>query len=195
MPSPVADALADFARAVRGLPVTWYVFGAQGAILRGVARLTADVDVTVLLGPVTPDDFVDALHRGGVALRVPRDDAFVAATRVFPLVHVRTGLPVDVVLGGPGLEEDFAGRAEMVDIGGVEVPVATATDLVIMKMIAGRPKDFADVASLLAIDPAIVDIEGARATLAVVDDALGEERNLVAGLDSLIPSRRTEPRR
>jgi hypothetical protein len=195
MPSPVADALADFARAVGALPVTWYVFGAQGAIVRGVARLTADVDVTVLLGSVTPDDLVDALHRSGVELRVPRDDAFISATRVLPLVHVRTGLPVDVVLGGPGLEEDFARRAEMIDIGGVEVPVATATDLVIMKMIAGRPKDLADVASLLALDPAIVDFEGARATLAVIEEALGEERDLVAGLDGLIPSRRTEPRR
>jgi hypothetical protein len=46
MPSPAADAVADFARAVGKLRVTWYVFGAQAAILRGVVRLTADVDVT-----------------------------------------------------------------------------------------------------------------------------------------------------
>jgi len=51
MPSPVAELLADLAGALHGLGVSWFLFGAQTAILHGAARLTADVDVTVRLPP------------------------------------------------------------------------------------------------------------------------------------------------
>ena len=47
MRSPVADLLEDLGAALDTLGVRWYLFGAQAAILYGVARLTADVDVTV----------------------------------------------------------------------------------------------------------------------------------------------------
>jgi hypothetical protein len=186
MPSPAADVVADFARVAGELRVTWYLFGAQAAILRGVVRLTADVDVTVMLGAVSRRELVDALDTAGFQLRVPDDDAFVAETQVFPFVHVRTGLPVDVVLGGPGLEEDFAAHAELVRLGSIEVPVATATDLVIMKLIAARAKDLSDAAILLAIVPPIVDVGTVRATLAFVEQALGEDCRLVATLDRLL---------
>ena len=44
--SPVADLLADLSAALEALNIPWYLFGAQAAIVYGVARLTADVDVT-----------------------------------------------------------------------------------------------------------------------------------------------------
>lgn len=47
MRSPVADLLADLARGFERLGMRWYLFGAQAAIVYGVARLTADVDATV----------------------------------------------------------------------------------------------------------------------------------------------------
>ena len=49
MPSPVAELLRDLASSLDALGIRWYVFGAQAAIVHGAARLTADVDVTVLL--------------------------------------------------------------------------------------------------------------------------------------------------
>jgi len=53
----VAGLLADFAAGLEALGVALYLFGARAAIVHGVARLTADVDVTVRLpahlSPVT----------------------------------------------------------------------------------------------------------------------------------------------
>lgn len=46
MRSPIADLLAALASAFDTLGMSWYLFGAQAAIVYGVARLTADVDVT-----------------------------------------------------------------------------------------------------------------------------------------------------
>jgi predicted nucleotidyltransferase len=54
------------------------------------------------------------------------------------------------VLAGPGLEEQFLARAVLVDIGGVRVPVMSPEDLVVTKILAGRPKDIEDVRGILA---------------------------------------------
>ena len=35
------------------------------------------------------------------------DPEFVRRTRVMPFVHVATGMPLDVVLAGSGLEDEF----------------------------------------------------------------------------------------
>jgi hypothetical protein len=50
-------------------------------------------------------------------------DGFVARTRVLPFVHEATQLPLDLVLAGSGLEEEFLSRARLLDLGGAVVPV------------------------------------------------------------------------
>ena len=110
MPSPVAEALAALGRGLQELGVRWYLFGAQAALLYGAARLTADVDVTVMLGERPSAELVRALERAGLRLRVTDPGAFVKKTRVLPFLHPGSGMPVDVVLAGPGLEEIFLRR-------------------------------------------------------------------------------------
>jgi hypothetical protein len=55
---------------LRSLGVDWYVFGAQAALVYGAARVTADIDVTVRLGKITPLRLAAALKSRGFALRV-----------------------------------------------------------------------------------------------------------------------------
>jgi hypothetical protein len=60
--SPIVELLAELGPALAGLGARWYLFGAQAAILHGVDRLTADVDVTVDLGS-QPTDLLPELER------------------------------------------------------------------------------------------------------------------------------------
>jgi len=152
----VPEVLSDLAKALRGLHVRWYVFGAQALVLRGFPRATADVDITVLLGTIPTQGLLAALARRGLFPTI-EDTTFVTTTRVIPVVHRGTGLLVVVVLGGPGIEERFAAAAETVRVGRIAVPVATATHLVVMKVLAGRPKDLDDAAILLAMQAAQVN--------------------------------------
>ena len=122
-------------------------------MLHGVARLTADVDVTVDLGPHSSAVLVDALARAGFDLRVPDVAGFVETTRVLPFVHRRSRMPVDVVLAGPGLEEQFLARAEEREIGGARIPVASAEDLVAMKVLAEQGRDLEDVEAIVRVRP------------------------------------------
>jgi hypothetical protein len=57
-PQPVADLLAALQKALTTLGVRWFLFGAQAAILHSVARLSADVDITIDLRQHSPADLV-----------------------------------------------------------------------------------------------------------------------------------------
>lgn len=170
--SPLADLLAELGRVFGDLGLRWYLFGAQAAILHGAARLTADVDVTADLGLRPTSELVEALTTAGFELRVTDLAGFIERTRVLPMVHRGTAIPVDVVLAGPGLEELFLSRAAERWIGDVRVSVLAAEDLVATKILAGRLKDIEDAASVVRAHGERLDVGLVRATLSLLERAL-----------------------
>lgn len=193
MPSPQsvpADLFAAIAGALSRLHARWYVFGAQAVVLWGRPRLTADIDVTVRMDPEEPERLVRALEASGFSLRIGNTPEFVRRTRVLPFVHATSGMPMDVVLAGPGLEELFLSRAVPVTIGNLVVPVISPEDLIATKILAGRPKDIEDVRGILRERLSTLDLESIRSTLALLEEALGQsdlrpilERELARGHD------------
>ena len=172
--SAIPELLAALGDALRSLDVPWFLFGAQAAILHGAARLTADVDVTVDLGTRETHELVSQLASAGFALRVTDVDAFVQRTRVLPVVHSATHIPVDIVLAGPGIEEMFFERAELSDLEGVQVPVACAADIVVMKTLAGRAKDIEDVVAIVAAHLEDLDYARVDQMLSLLEKALDQ---------------------
>jgi hypothetical protein len=61
---------------------------------------------------------------------------YIAQTRVIPVEHVESGLPVDVVLAGPGLEEEMLSRTRMRRVGASQIPFIDTADLLALKMVA-----------------------------------------------------------
>lgn len=106
LPAP-ADLLRDLAGVLSRWGGRWFLFGAQAVNVWGAPRLTADVDVTVLLTPRDPAGFVHDMDESGFGLRIDDVEQFVARTSVLPFIHRRTKMPLDVVLAGSGLEEQF----------------------------------------------------------------------------------------
>lgn len=160
MSSPVAEALAALTEALHGIGTGWYLFGAQAALLYGSRRLTADIDVTVLLDGETTEELLARLTAHGFGLRVADVEQFVVLTRVLPLVHVRSGMPVDVVLGGPGLDELFLDASLSLELDGQKVPVVRPEHLIVTKLLAGRPHDFEDaraVARATELDGQVIE--------------------------------------
>jgi hypothetical protein len=79
---------------------------------------------------------------------------------------------LDVVLAGPGLEEAFLSRARPVTIAGTVVPVISPEDLIVTKLLAGRPKDLDDIRGILRERRATIDVELVRSTLTLIETAL-----------------------
>jgi len=157
--------------AERGLP--WYLFGAQAAIVWGSPRLSADVDITATIELANVDSFIETMRRHGFDATFSDPD-FVERTRVLVFVHRSTHMPLDVVLAGPGLEEDFLRRAIFVDVDGTRIPVISPEDLIIAKIMAGRSKDIEDARSVIHERRGSLDGERIRTFLGLLEQALGQ---------------------
>ena len=163
----VTPAATEVLRALSGVISRfgpWYLFGAQAVVAYGIPRLSADVDVTLKLFGGSTEAFVEAMRAAGFELRMS-DPELVRRTGVLPFVHGPTGMPLDVVLAGSGLEDEFLGRARSIDIAGISVPTIDRADLVIAKLLARRPKDIEDARGLWKIHGARLDAARIRAIL------------------------------
>jgi hypothetical protein len=129
------------------------------------------------------------MEAAGFELRVDDPD-FVRRTRVMPFVHLATGMPLDVVLAGSGLEDEFLDRARAVDVGGTTVPLIDPEDLIIAKVLAGRPKDLEDATGVWHLLGREMDADRIRRVLRLLEEALSQS-DLLPGFESI--QRRRSP--
>jgi hypothetical protein len=116
--------------------------------------------------------FVAAMQDAGFTMRVQDPERFAAEMRVLPFLHEASRIPLDAILAGPGPEEEFLARARVVTIEGVRVPVISPEDLVVTKVLAGRPKDLEDVRGILRQTGARLESERVRSLLESLEAAL-----------------------
>ena len=88
------------------------------------------------------------------------------------------------MLAGPGLEDKFFERVVMISIGSNKIPFASAEDLIVMKVLAGRPKDLDDVASILAARRDTLDMTAVKKTLRTAESLL-DQRDLLSTFSQL----------
>lgn len=184
MSDPAYEPLTRLAAIFAARGLRWYLFGAQAVILHGHPRFTADLDITVELGDAPVRPLLDALAEAGFTGKIPLDDEFIRQTRVIPLIDTRSNLPVDLVLAGPGLEEQFLSRAEPMSVGGGVFPVICLEDLLIVKVLAGRGKDLDDVLALLRVRRGEFRREVIIATLRLLEQAI-DSSTLVRQFEAL----------
>jgi hypothetical protein len=188
-PGRLDDALGAVSRSMRRLGARWYLFGAQAVALHGVPRATQDIDVTALAEE--PILVLAALRAEGISPLID-DPGFLATTRVIPAHHRGSGWKLDLVLGGPGLDELIATEAVKRRVGRVTVPVVRLEHLLVLKVLAGRERDLGDVARLLALHGARVGKAEVRDLLRELEEGLGED-GLVRRFDQLAPPSRHRP--
>lgn len=141
--APVAAHLRD-----RGIPFA--LIGAAAMAVHGVSRSTADIDLLALdracLAPAT----WESLRRADLTAAIRTGDADDPLAGV-----VRFAAPgergIDLVVGRASWQQGILDRAQEASLEGVRVPVATAPDLILLKLYAGGPQDAWDIAQLLAV--------------------------------------------
>ncbi len=129
-----------------GLEAT--IIGGVAAGLQGQPRLTEDVDAVVI--GAEAEALIETGARFGFAPRIKDAVEFSHSTHVLLMRH-RSGVELDLSLGALPFERETIERAQRIDAGGLEISIASAEDLIIMKALARRPQDIADIAGILAI--------------------------------------------
>lgn len=150
----------------------------------GEPRVTADVDGIIEVDPDDLDEFLATGERFGVAGRDPDTAEFARRHFVLKLVHVASGIQVDLSLGFTEFEAHAIRAAVRVTAQGVTFPVLQPEDLLVMKAFARRTKDIADIPGVLNRHPE-VDLASVRAWLRLFDEG-SEEPSYLAQFDRLV---------
>lgn len=135
---------------LNGAGVRYVIVGGIAVIRHGVVRATKDLDVVVGLDAATEA----ALGPLMIAWKATRPDGSTEDRRLpsagWPL-HLRTNHGLLDVLAEQGPPLDLAGllsRSDMRRVDGVEAPICSLSDLVVMKQRAGRSTDLEDLSRL-----------------------------------------------
>ncbi len=141
--------IAALSRQLASRHIGFMLIGGQAVLLHGAPRLTEDIDLTLGVGP----EALPTIRAACLALGldpIPADvDAFVRDTFVLPVRDRATHVRVDLIFSTTPYERQAIARATHVAIGDVDVPFATAEDLLIHKLFAGRPRDLEDAVGVV----------------------------------------------
>jgi hypothetical protein len=131
------------------------VIGAIAASLHGRARTTADIDGLVVPERDDVAPLLTSARSHGLEPRVGDALDFAQRSRVLLLRHAATGVAVDLTIGLLPFEKTAVDRAVRVPLAGMQVPVPRADDLLVMKAVAGRPRDHVDIEGIVQAHPEI----------------------------------------
>jgi len=135
-----------------GIP--YMIIGGQAVLLYGEPRLTRDIDIT-LGATLEKLDVVTALAKRNELNPLVDPETFTRKTMVLPCQDRHTGIRVDFIFSFSLYEKQALKRVRRVKMGNVQIKFASPEDLVIHKIIAGRPRDLEDVKNVLIKNPGI----------------------------------------
>ncbi|HEY3579487.1 MAG TPA: nucleotidyltransferase [Pyrinomonadaceae bacterium] len=114
----------------------------------GEPRLTRDVDVSILTGFGSEEEFTSTILK----VYRPRftDAAQFAQQHRVLLVQTSSGVDFDISLAALPFEEEMIRRSVSVEyLPGVELQICSAEDLIVLKSFANRVQDWQDVNSIV----------------------------------------------
>ena len=137
-------------RRLESLGVSYALIGGHAVGLRGHPRMTLDYDFLTTDQRVLQSPFWVSLERTGARVDARRGDLDDPLAGV---VHITLSdrVEVDIVVGKWKWEQGVIDRAEVLDAGGLRIPVPRTSDLILLKLSAGGALDLQDVIVLLEL--------------------------------------------
>jgi predicted nucleotidyltransferase len=135
--------------------IDYMVIGGQALLIYGEPRLTKDVDITLGVGTDRVKDVLSLMKKSGWKVLVEEPEKFTKETMVLPCADPSTGIRMDFIFSFTDYEKQAILRAKQIAIGQEKVFFASPEDLVIQKMVAGRPRDLEDIKTVLAKNPGL----------------------------------------
>ena len=166
--------LVKLAKALDEKGIAYMIIGGQAVLLYGEPRLTRDIDITLALTPDELSKVLDVVHKLNLKILVNHPESFVKETWVLPAFDESSGFRIDFIFSWTPYEREAIERAKIVKIQNYPVKFASPEDVVIHKVISGRPRDWEDVKSIVRKQK--LDLELIRKWLSIFSESI--QRNL-----------------
>jgi hypothetical protein len=177
---------------LRSEDVPGLIIGGIASSLLGRPRLTRDVDILILLEERRWERFLSAGAGFGFLARIDNALAFARRSRVLLVRHQPSGVDIDISLAALPFEEESIAQVRWTKTGKILLPLPTPENLIIMKAVAHRPQDMADIDALLEANPK-VNFRRIRRWVKEFSSALGAP-DILSDLESLLRRSRTRKR-
>ena len=145
--------LKKIAEALQAGNTSYMIIGGQAVLLYGEPRLTKDIDITLGVGIDSLPHIKRIVESINLKPLVEDIESFVKETMVFPVVEENSGIRVDLIFSFSPYERQAIDRTTAVFVEDVPVMFASLEDVVIQKIISGRPRDLEDIRAILIKNP------------------------------------------
>jgi hypothetical protein len=177
----VVDRALSLARFLDDLGVAFALGGAIAYSFHGVPRQTRDIDINLFVPESAGEAIVAELQSLGVRPESP--DWLSRMEREGQVRLLWDETPVDLFFAYHDFHAECRRRAVLVPFGPRQVPVLSAEDLAVFKVIFNRRRDWADVERMLATRGERFDRAYARHWLVQI---LGEDDGRLHDYDRLL---------
>ena len=149
--SAFISALEAFAGWLKSEKIPHATIGGVAVSLIAQPRATQDIDAVIWLEENRWEALLRSAAAHDFAPRIEDILDFARKTRVLLLKHQSSGVSIDLSIGALEFEREMIERSALLAVGALELKVATPEDLIITKAVAQRPKDIADIESILNV--------------------------------------------
>jgi Nucleotidyltransferase of unknown function (DUF6036) len=136
------------------MSVQYVIIGGLAVRAYAIPRATEDLDITLALDRGRLPEFYDALEKQQYAVPEPYRSGWVDQVKGLNLVKLKRyvgghSIDVDLFLAESPYQEEILLRRCIADVEGRNFWIASPEDVVLLKLLAGRPRDLIDVNDVL----------------------------------------------
>ncbi len=125
----------------------YIVIGGIAASTIGEPRITADVDVDIVINKQDVPDFLNKAAKAG--FQVPVKKCIESAQRVGVFQIYYGDYHIDFIIASTDLETQAFQRCKAIQLHGVKAFFPTPEDMILLKIVPGRDKDLLDAKSIV----------------------------------------------
>ena len=154
MPS-LKETLQQFVQIFEEMQIPYAVMGGLAVRLYAIPRPTYDVDFTIAIARERLPALYDALEAAGYTVGDEYRKGWTDTIAGMPLIKTRLylengrGIDVDIFLAESDFQQKLLSRRKRELFDERPVCFVTAEDLILLKLVASRPRDIADVTDVL----------------------------------------------
>jgi hypothetical protein len=147
--------LVRLSEALEKSKIPYMVIGGQAVLVYGEPRFTKDIDITLGTGVDRLEEVLGLVDSLGWKVLPPAPAEFVQKTMVLPCADPSSGVRLDLIFSFSPYERQAMERVRRFTFLGKEVCFASPEDLVIHKVVSGRPRDWEDVRTVQLKNPGL----------------------------------------
>ncbi len=140
----------DFVELFERLEIPYVLIGGLAVSVHGIPRPTHDLDFTISLERSKIGQLFQETVDLGYSVSAEFDEGWVDYVGGMPLIRIRKWLrgksiDIDIFLAESRFQSSMISRRLRVEVDDVDAWIATPEDLILLKLIAARPRDIGDI--------------------------------------------------